>query len=123
MTYPSRRSGDVPGITKGPFKGKGNVAQIAEPGGWDPASPDAAQLPTRKRIVHLATRLATAEARRAACFNKGDRLIHEFKTKYPMPRPTWCATPTARSTTTAGGCPAIPSGGTWACPATRPPSS
>ena len=60
------------------------MAQIAEPGGWDPASPDAAQLPTRKSIVHLATRLATAEARRAALFQQGDRLIHEFKTKYPV---------------------------------------
>ena len=59
------------------------MAQIAEPGGWDPASPDAAQLPTRKSIAHLATRLATAEARRAALFQQGDRLIQKFKTKYP----------------------------------------
>ena len=63
------------------------MAQLADPGGWNPASPDAAQLPTRKSITHLATRLATAEARRTALFQLGDRLIREFKTKYPVTKP------------------------------------
>ena len=36
-----------------------------------------------KSIVHLATRLATAEARRAALFQQGDRLIRSSRPEYP----------------------------------------
>lgn len=59
------------------------MAQQAEQGGWDPASPDAAQLPTRKSIGQLSVRLALAEARRTALFQQGDRLLQEFRSKYP----------------------------------------
>ncbi|MGB5648627.1 MAG: hypothetical protein WBM59_01000, partial [Sedimenticolaceae bacterium] len=39
--------------------------------------------PTRRSIAALEARLALAEAKRAALLKRGDRLVREFKSKYP----------------------------------------
>jgi hypothetical protein len=59
------------------------VAQQADESGWNPASPDTAELPTRKSIGQLSVRLALAEARRTLLLQRGDRLLQEFRSKYP----------------------------------------
>jgi len=59
------------------------VAQLTQPAGWEAAVPDPGQLPTRKSIAALEARLAVAEAKRAALLKHGDRLVAQFKSKYP----------------------------------------
>jgi hypothetical protein len=59
------------------------VAQPVDPSGWESAVPDPDKPPTRRSIAVLEARLAVAEAKRAALLQRGDRLVSEFKSKYP----------------------------------------
>ena len=59
------------------------MAQLGAKTGWEVAVPHAVELPTRKRIGVLRTRLASIDAKRAALLKRGDELVAAFKAKYP----------------------------------------
>ena len=50
---------------------------------WEKVLPKPGEMPTRKSIGVLKTRLAEVEARRASLLKQGDELVAEFRTKYP----------------------------------------
>ena len=59
------------------------MAQPVNLGGWESAVPNPDKPPTRRSIAALEARLAVAEEKRAALLKRGDRLVREFKSKYP----------------------------------------
>ena len=59
------------------------MAQLDRDAGWETVLPKPGEMPTRKRIGLLTTRLAAVEARRAVLLKQGDALVIEFRTKYP----------------------------------------
>ena len=59
------------------------MAQLGAETGWEQAVTDPDQMPTRKSIAAIRTRLANVEAKRQALFQQGNEMIAAFKAKYP----------------------------------------
>ena len=58
------------------------MAQLGKQSGWEKVLPRPGEMPTRKSIGLLKTRLVEVEARRATLLKQGDALVTEFRSKY-----------------------------------------